>query len=979
MLLRNNLGHSNQYQQFQTVFKMEVKLFISILYENISLLIILIKLTLIKYDEYFLEFFSKFKKFIFEKRRLLFFIKIFFLFVTLYHCIVMSIDYLEFKYRYNLIVEDNSEGFEWKPLSVCTESKVLFDKQNLIQYFNLTEVYYKYENKNYKGNLKTPKIEFGKMNRISKFFAPFVNKIFDEFDFVEMSSLRVDEKELFECSAKIHFNNPSNNSFAMEMENCFEKFEIKSTIIANNTFGICYEFFETNSPIFLKEEDFIKIQIKIRKQTDFIMYHVNRKMFIDGMDIPKFYQYFRWYYFINDVKSIASKTSLITSTRIGLSAELKISKTSIEMLSVPYMTFCEHFQCRHVFYKIKLDNDIFNYNYDSELVIKNNRKKNLIYNAEPSLEFVNFISNIGGLFGLYFGLSFIDLSNLMKLITRKLTFYLQRLIFYQKIKVLIEYLKLSSIKILQYIKRITKLPWKLILTFLSSPFFVSQMLNLVISYFQYSTQISFEFVEYQQKNQKISINEFPAITVCTEHMFDKAFFDKFYIYYNQQSFVIKYVAYSIEGKFETNQSSNDHSLKNTIDTFDCWPLVHHYQGKLNSTNKNIRQFILLHCKNNYEYKIQEFDQFLSKYFDINNEEEYYQVIRRIEDKHMYGLNGTLDLLDFYVNHHNCWTLYEPNIECEDLKPTIKMLSPLGKCHTYLMGDNDNQTYVDKIELSTGDPLGELRTHLRRKFILHSSNHLPIWTSNQFRATDIQFNQENSFVVRIDKNQFIKLPPPYDQKCHDYSESQQFECLNKCIVNYYNQKFKCYPNTNNYYSIMVDNQTLNKNFIFCNESEYISKKSKLFAQTCQIKCGEPCSKTYYTQNLFPITLKFLNKLSSVYRSKVLTFIFDNVDYLRIIWLPQLTIISLFIKIVNIWSLWHGIHFELLIDLILDYVKQFNSWILQRININLNSINNINYEIAKVRNYQPHLLMIFFEYSRKFSKYIWHYYFIPSLVN
>ena len=55
-------------------------------------------------------------------------------------------DYLGFGYRYNLIVEDNSEGFEWKPISVCTDSKELFDKQKVIHYFNLSEIFFDYVN-----------------------------------------------------------------------------------------------------------------------------------------------------------------------------------------------------------------------------------------------------------------------------------------------------------------------------------------------------------------------------------------------------------------------------------------------------------------------------------------------------------------------------------------------------------------------------------------------------------------------------------------------------------------------------------------------------------------------------------------------------------------------------------------------------------------------------------------------------------------
>ena len=579
----------------------------------------------------------------------------------------MSVDYLAFKYHYNLIVEDNSNGFEWKPLCVCSESKVLFDKHKVIQYFDWFEIYSNYENDINNNKLYESSLEldlFAEINtnyRIESFFVPFIDIFLDEINFVEFSNLIVNAKELFECSAKLHFINQSIDLNVMKIGNCFEMFEIKTTVKANNLFGICYEFFETNSSIVLKEDDFIRIIIKFKKQKNIIFTGVHHDD----------YQYFRWYYFINNKEdNNALKSSLVYSTRIGLSAELKISKTSIEMLSIPYMTYCEHSGCRHDFYKIKIDNDFFEYNNDTVIEIKSNKKKQLIYHAEPNLQLVDLISNIGGLFGLYFGLSFIDVSHIFKTITRRIRNYLKSLIFYRKIKALIEYLKLSQLVILKYIKRITKIPWKFILTFLFSPFFISKMFDLIINYFNFPTKISFDFVEYQQNHQKISINEFPAITLCTEHMFEKALFDQYYAFMNKQIYL------------------SPRMMQSSTDGSKCW---YFYRQNINLTTSNINIFIFIvnHCK--YNFPNENIFKYLSKYFDINNEEEYYQVIKTIEDKYRYGLNGTLDMLDFYVNHHNCWTLYEPNIECEDFKPTIKMLSPFGKCHTYLMGNNNNQT------------------------------------------------------------------------------------------------------------------------------------------------------------------------------------------------------------------------------------------------------------------------------------------------
>ena len=222
----------------------------------------------------------------------------------------MSVDYLGFEYRYNLIVVDNNKGFEWKPMSVCTESKVMFDKHKVIQYFKLFEIYINYENgiynhEYYKRNYNSgyvALVENWKMKFKAKFFVRFVNIIFDDINIVELSYLIVNEKELFECSAKFHYKSQSieesNDSNAIELENCFEYFEVNTTVIADNTFGICYEFFENNSSIVLKEEDFIKIIIKFEKQKDFIIdyFYQNFNMYVwyDG-----FHQSFHWYYFIN--------------------------------------------------------------------------------------------------------------------------------------------------------------------------------------------------------------------------------------------------------------------------------------------------------------------------------------------------------------------------------------------------------------------------------------------------------------------------------------------------------------------------------------------------------------------------------------------------------------------------------------------------------------------------------------------------------
>ena len=136
----------------------------------------------------------------------------------------------------------------------------------------------------------------------------------------------------------------------------------------------------------------------------------------------------------------------------------------------------------------------------------------------------------------------------------------------------------------------------------------------------------------------------------------------------------------------------------------------------------------------------------------------------------------------------------------------------------------------------------------------------------------------------------------------------------------------------------------RKFFFCNNSDNILKKNELFARSCNSQCRVlPCSKTYLNEEIIPSRMEPIIKN---WGEKSIEFIFDNVDYLKIIWLPKLTIISLFIKTFNIWSLWRGIYFKLFIDLIFEYVRQVYSFIFRTININNNWKSYFNYKISKV---------------------------------
>ena len=193
-----------------------------------------------------------------------------------------------------------------------------------------------------------------------------------------------------------------------------------------------------------------------------------------------------------------------------MNSELKIRRTHIKTIDKVYN-----------YYELTLENENFGF-HESFINILSKNYKEFHYIAEIDLNFTEFIAKFGGLMGLYFGLTFIDLSILLKRIAIFVKILLIKLLYKQRVKTIIEYLKVSIKKIEYLIRKLPKLPWKKIVSGISFPLLFSQMVILLFQYFQYSTQTSFEFIEYKIRENQISIDEFPAITVCNElNNFDK--------------------------------------------------------------------------------------------------------------------------------------------------------------------------------------------------------------------------------------------------------------------------------------------------------------------------------------------------------------------------------------------------------------------------------------------------------------------------
>jgi hypothetical protein len=311
---------------------------------------------------------------IFKREIILSLIKLVCLVTIVVNGLDMFNDYLKFEYNYKLMVTDNKEGIDLPSISVCTEPNVLFDTRKVNNYFNLTDKYLEYLHSEqveqmYQDIQKMTGLNFlfsfdnqdQRNLRIylnSKFHQNFTKKIVSELSFDEMNSLTFSPKELFDCSAKLHFSNESFHSKPTIVDNCFDRFQVLKTIYANKDFGICYTFFDNNYNILLKDDDYLKITIKYKSQQMFMIsdafpqwqFQTLRVVHQRRTSLPSNFldKSFEQVLLVGDITKLKLSSSLRLnaietkkSTLRGLDCELKIKKTLIELLSTPYMKYCE--------------------------------------------------------------------------------------------------------------------------------------------------------------------------------------------------------------------------------------------------------------------------------------------------------------------------------------------------------------------------------------------------------------------------------------------------------------------------------------------------------------------------------------------------------------------------------------------------------------------------------------------------------------
>ena len=449
-----------------------------------------------------------------------------------------------------------------------------------------------------------------------------------------------------------------------------------------------------------------------------------------------------------------------------------------------------------------------------------------------------------------------------------------------------------------------KINWKNVVKVFTIPFMLFQIWNLTEDYLKYPIDVSVEWFALRDSLNRLSNDSIPAITVCYEHIFERILFDKEV----KESFrynlnLTNYTHfYHLELKYtlpDNIKYLNDSYLKK---------LINHYYFNLMAflweVPENIRETILY-------------------YLNVNNRTEFIERQLQLNDKTANDFNGVQRQLDFFrytitCRFGNSKELKERDEECGDkFRNDLTILSPFGKCHTFL---SEFKQYSNEIQFKFDHDLvfilGESRKsevghqHIRyfkRIIFIHPPKELPKLTTNEFLLTDSSVYQFNGFTIVYNRVDFEKLPKPYATNCRYYGRSNQFECLNECYLNGYNQKWNCTPNDNHLLTVVLKNNSVEPKVKFCHKTNNETKVfNKNLRHHCLDNCLEPCE---YTQFFTAIQMDIHS--FAYFQSNEpfvnIKFFTNDKFYSKIIFSPRITFIDLIISITNIMSLCHGISF------------------------------------------------------------------------
>ena len=592
-------------------------------------------------------------------------------------------------------------------------------------------------------------------------------------------------------------------------------------------------------------------------------------------------------------------------------------------------------QCKQIYIKSNVKASIDNFLGDSYLKIKKYHGRLFSYQAENELSLIKYFADLGGLFGLYLGISFVHFGTLINQLINYMKKLLNYCMNYKIFKIIIR-LRKNLQKLNFILNHIQLIDFTLVSKLIFPPILIYQMFTMFNLYFKYSTQTNYNFILYNISDNKYSVNEFPAITVCNDLLFDKIWFND---YYDPELIDFNYLRLFNEDQAKSDErditnckqfhpfisninkhGTNEHvkfSLFNIIETY-----VKYYENKY----KDEEDFDDIFCP-----KLLNMWHFILNNLMANDQNQFQKRMLRFEDKHTYGLNSTKQLFDFYRDHFSCIT-NDPSIHCSRFGQNLSLLSPLGKCHTFLYNNDINQTHVKSIKILMnlflrGSPYSDLiyPNYLSFRVLLHEKNSMPDRGSIEIIPFFNYMFQSYDMNMELKKTVIKKLEKPYHTECHDYGESNQINCLNSCYIKMYQDAFDCSPNSYNYQTIILNYiHGDNEKNLFCPNylNNNITKFERKLNYFCNQMCGSSCHEISHDVEIG------LSEPSS--EKLIINFYSNDTTYKSIEYVPKISIIEFFINLFNIWNLWHGTSLITILVIFANFSRKISRFFPSRTN-------------------------------------------------
>ena len=203
-------------------------------------------------------------------------------------------------------------------------------------------------------------------------------------------------------------------------------------------------------------------------------------------------------------------------------------------------------------------------------------------------------------------------------------------------------------------------------------------------------------------------------------------------------------------------------------------------------------------------------------------------------------------------------------------------------------------------------------YIEFKVLLHSPEFFPLLTTEEIYLTDDNYYDENFFILKLSRYEFERLPKPYETNCHNYGNSNRFQCLNDCYFNAYMNQIKCIPNYNSLLTIDLSNYSHYSHYIFCqnDDKQRINKINGKINTKCKVNCPDPCKDIMFLANY---------QGWKVYNMQRIFVNFDENYYQVIKYLAKMSFLQMILNIVNTFNAWHGLSFNRLLSLSYIFLK------------------------------------------------------------